>query len=280
MPKGIGGAVNRFAQLIRIGNCVMGVVGLLMAVLIATGPSLLDFWYEIAISSVVVFSFVSGGNSLNDYLDREVDRVAHPERPIPSGRVRPRTALRIAAASFVVSIGPSLLLNLESIIIVMAAILVIILYEVRTKALGLVGNLSIAFLTGGLFLLGGAIVGHIDRTLAIATMAFLATLGREVVKDIQDLEGDFDRATLPKRIGRRNAGLLGSAAFLAAVGLSIQPYLAGMFGVEYLASVLFADAIFIYSSIVHFQNPKKGQTWAKYGMLVALIAFLVGGLTS
>jgi geranylgeranylglycerol-phosphate geranylgeranyltransferase len=272
--------VNRFAQLIRIGNCVMGVVGLLLAVLIATGTSLLDFWYDMVVGAVVVFAFVAAGNSLNDYLDREVDKVAHPERPLPSGRIRPRTALWIAVAFFVVSLGASLFLrNLESIAIVLAAIAVMVLYEVKTKAMGLVGNLSIAFLTGGLFLLGGAIVGHMERTVAMAAMAFLATLGREIIKDIQDMEGDFDRVTLPKRIGRRNAGIIGSAAFLIAVGLSFVPYLEGVFGVEYLAAVGVADAIFIYSSIVHFQNPKKGQTWAKYGMLVALLAFLIGGLT-
>jgi len=279
MPKGIAAAVNRFAQLVRIGNCVMGVLALMLTALIATGPSLPDHWYEILVSSVVVFAFVAGGNSLNDYLDREVDKVAHPERPIPSGRMRPETALRLSIICFGIAIGASLLLNLESIIIVLAAVAIIILYEVKTKAMGLVGNLSIAFLTGALFLLGGAIVGMMERTVAIAAMAALATLGREIVKDIQDMEGDFDRVTLPKRIGRRNAGLVGSAAFLAAVALSFEPYLAGLFGLEYLAAVLLADAIFIYSSIVHFQNPKKGQTWAKYGMLVALIAFLIGGIT-
>ncbi len=272
--------MNRFAQLIRIGNCVMGVVGLLLAVLIATGTSLLDFWYQVLVGAVVVFSFVAGGNSLNDYLDRDVDKVAHPERPIPSGRIAPRTALWIAVVAFAISLGSSLLLgNWESMAIVLVAIVVIILYEFKTKAMGLIGNLSIGFLTGALFLLGGAIVGHVDRTVAIAAMAFLATLGREIVKDIQDMEGDFDRITLPKRIGRRNAGLMASTAFLLAVVLSFLPYLNGVFGLEYLAAVLVADAIFIYSSIVHFQNPKKGQTWAKYGMLVALIAFLIGGLT-
>jgi geranylgeranylglycerol-phosphate geranylgeranyltransferase len=280
MAKGIDGAVNRFAQLIRIGNCIMGVVGLLLAVLIATGTSLFDFWYDVLVGAVVVFSFVAAGNSLNDYLDRDVDKVAHPERPIPSGRISPKLALWIAVVGFAIAIGCSLLLrNLESIIIVLAAILVIVLYELKTKAMGLIGNLSIAFLTGGLFLLGGAIVGHLDRTIAMAAMAFLATLGREIVKDIQDMEGDFDRITLPKRIGRKRAGIVGSVAFLLAVALSFLPYLNGMFGLEYLAAVLVADAIFIYSSIVHFQNPKKGQTWAKYGMLVALIAFLIGGLT-
>jgi len=280
MVKGIDSAVNRFAQLIRIGNCVMGIVGLLLAILIATGTSLLDFWYDILVGAVVVFAFVAAGNSLNDYLDREVDKMAHPERPLPSGRIQPRTALWIAVGFFIVSIGSSLLLeNLESIAIVLAAVVVMVVYEVKTKAMGLVGNLSIAFLTGCLFLLGGAMVGHMERTVTMAAMAFLATLGREIVKDIQDMEGDFDRVTLPKRIGRRNAGMIGSAAFLAAVALSFLPYLEGVFGVEYLAAVAVADAIFIYSSIVHFQNPKKGQTWAKYGMLVALLAFLIGGLT-
>jgi 4-hydroxybenzoate polyprenyltransferase len=37
------------------------------------------------------------GMALNDFADREVDRRERPERPIPSGRVTPRTALGISA---------------------------------------------------------------------------------------------------------------------------------------------------------------------------------------
>lgn len=39
-----------------------------------------------------------GGMALNDYADRHVDAVERPERPIPSGRVTPRTALAIGGA--------------------------------------------------------------------------------------------------------------------------------------------------------------------------------------
>jgi geranylgeranylglycerol-phosphate geranylgeranyltransferase len=109
-------------------------------------------------------------------------------------------------------------------------------------------------------------------------MAFLATLGREIVKDIQDMEADFDRLTLPKRIGKRNAGAVGSLAFLSAVASSPLPYLAGFLAWPYLVVVMVADAIFIYCAIVHFRSPKQGQYWAKIGMIVALIAFLVGGI--
>lgn len=39
-----------------------------------------------------------GGMALNDYADREVDALERPHRPIPSGRVDPAVALRIAQA--------------------------------------------------------------------------------------------------------------------------------------------------------------------------------------
>jgi geranylgeranylglycerol-phosphate geranylgeranyltransferase len=117
-----------------------------------------------------------------------------------------------------------------------------------------------------------------ERTYIIALLAFLAILGREIVKDIEDMEGDFDRLTLPKRIGARNAGIAASASFLIAVALSPLPYIDGTFGIWYLGGVLFADATFIYCAIVHFRNPTKGQKMAKYGMLLALMAFLIGGI--
>mgnify|MGYP005834178355 CR=1 FL=1 len=270
--------MNRFIQLFRIGNCVMGVVGLILGALIATGTSLVNYPLELAVASGVVFLFIVGGNSLNDYLDREVDRKAHPERPIPSGRMRPETALYISFTSFALSVALSLLLNLWSILIVVSAVAIMLLYEFETKKRGLTGNLSIAWLTGALFLLGGAVVGHLEATVAIGAMAFLATLGREIVKDVQDMGSDFDRRTLPQRIGARGAGAVASVAFLSAVALSFEPVLAGRFGLAYLAAVLVADGIFIYCSIVHFRNPKQGQSWAKKGMLVALVAFLMGGL--
>jgi geranylgeranylglycerol-phosphate geranylgeranyltransferase len=256
----------------------MGVIGLMMGVLIATGTDILDHWQSIAWAAVAVFAFIAGGNSLNDYTDRDVDRLAHPERPLPSGRMTPDQVLYISAGCFVISFLASLALNLASTIIVALAIALMLSYEVRLKRDALTGNLEIALLTGMLFLLGGAVVGMMERTYIIALLAFLAILGREIVKDIEDMEGDFDRLTLPKRIGARNAGIAASASFLIAVALSPLPYIDGTFGIWYLGGVLFADATFIYCAIVHFRNPTKGQKMAKYGMLLALMAFLIGGI--
>ncbi|MBB5781658.1 SCO3242 family prenyltransferase [Nonomuraea jabiensis] len=48
----------------------------------------------LALTSVLIYW---AGMALNDWADREADAVERPERPIPSGRVRPGAALGIAA---------------------------------------------------------------------------------------------------------------------------------------------------------------------------------------
>lgn len=45
------------------------------------------------------------GMALNDYADRELDRVERPERPIPSGRASPRFALGLAAGLTAAGVG-------------------------------------------------------------------------------------------------------------------------------------------------------------------------------
>jgi geranylgeranylglycerol-phosphate geranylgeranyltransferase len=261
-----------------MGNCLMGIVGLLMSVLIATGTSIGNYWADILPAAVVVFFFVAAGNSLNDYMDREVDKLAHPERPIPSGKIKPDTARIISIYCFSTALVASFFLRIEATLVVIVAMAFMLTYELSTKKKGFSGNLTIGILTGMLFVFGGSVVGMIDKTIIIALMAGLATVGREIVKDIEDMEADFDRNTLPKRIGKRNAGIAGSIAFVVAVVLSPVPYLTSVFGLGYLLVVLAADAIFIYCSIVHFRNPTRGQQFAKYGMLVALVAFLIGGI--
>lgn len=256
----------------------MGVLGVVLAALVGVGISITEYALEILISSIIVFTFIAAGNSLNDFMDREIDKKAHPERPIPSGKIRPVAALWVSIVCFLISIVFTVFLDVISMLIVLIAIILMILYEIKLKKLGLGGNFLIALLTCFLFLLGGAVVRHIEQTAALASMAFLATLGREIIKDIEDMEADFDRLTLPKTMGIRKAGSVASLSIFAAVALSFQPFISGIFSFEYFYIVLVADAIFIYCSYVQFQNPKRGQKLMKLGMLVALLAFLVGGL--
>ena len=258
----------------------MGAFGALLAAIVCVGlDSIGDFGTQVAFSMSVVIAFTAAGNSLNDYFDREVDRVAHPERPIPSGAVPPSGALAASVVLFAIALILGIMINLWSIGIVVTSIAIMVGYERYLKAEGIAGNLAISWLTGALFLFGGAAVDRLDLAWILAGLAFLATLGREIVKDIQDIEGDKgSRRTLPMRIGTRKAGVLASVGFLAAVALSPAPYLLDLLSSWYVPAVLVSDAIFIYCALIHFRSPEKGLKVAKLAMLVALLAFLLGGV--
>jgi geranylgeranylglycerol-phosphate geranylgeranyltransferase len=273
-------SLRGYFRLFRLGNCVMGAFGALLAAIVCVGlDSIGDFGTQVAFSMSVVIAFTAAGNSLNDYFDREVDRVAHSERPIPSGAVAPSGALAASVVLFAIALILGIMINLWSIGIVVASIAIMVGYEKYLKAEGIAGNLAISWLTGALFLFGGAAVDRLDLAWILAALAFLATLGREIVKDIQDIEGDRgSRRTLPMRIGTRKAGVLASVGFLAAVALSPAPYLLDLLSSWYVPAVLVSDAIFIYCALIHFQSPERGQKVAKLAMLVALLAFLLGGV--
>ena len=268
--------MNAYIQLFRTGNALMGIVGVAVASFMAAGLDIVDSWLNLLISAVVVFMFICGGNALNDYIDHDIDRTAHPERPIPSGRMERRTALHAALVMLFGSVAVSLLTrDLECIAIVVAACALMVAYEVMLKQRGFVGNVAIAVLTGMLFLLGGAVAGDAADNLIVAAMALLVSVGREIAKDIEDMDSDEGRLTLPMRIGVGKASVLSCAFFVAGPVLSVVPMVQHTYGPLYYA-VAVADVIFLYCAVKVFSDPHRAQKSAKTAMLVALIAFILG----
>jgi len=154
-------------------------------------------------------------------------------------------------------------------------------YEAALKSRGAPGNLVIAYLVGSLFLFAGASVFRssiepLVRTGILAALAFFTTIGREITKDIEDIRGDVDRRTLPRRIGSRRAGLVAAISLFVGVALSLVPFALGVLSLGYAILVVPADGMFIYAALHSAANPARSQRVAKYGMIVALAAFLAG----
>ena len=273
-----------YVRLARPLNCGMSAVGVGIAAVVAVGwTGVQGAPWTILLAMGAATLFTAGGNALNDYFDRDTDRVNHPDRPIPRGDMTPGEAQRFAALLFALSLALASLVNLVAVGIVVLNFGVMVAYEKAFKARGASGNALIAYLVGSLFVFGGAAayagdLEALNRTLVLGLLAALTTAGREVTKDIEDLAGDVDRATLPRRIGVRGAGALAAGAFVAGVVLSIVPYYLGILGAVYLGIVLAADTIFILCGAYSARNPGRAQRAAKYGMAVALVAFLAGGV--
>jgi 4-hydroxybenzoate polyprenyltransferase len=86
-------ALTDLAELVR-APAALTVPGDVLAGAVAAGNVRPRWLAGLAASSVCIYW---AGMALNDWADRDIDAVERPERPIPSGRVTPRTAFGVAA---------------------------------------------------------------------------------------------------------------------------------------------------------------------------------------
>ncbi|HEX9339621.1 MAG TPA: geranylgeranylglycerol-phosphate geranylgeranyltransferase [Thermoplasmata archaeon] len=269
-------------RLARPLNCAMSAVGVAIGGVVAVGTAAYTSSApSVALAGGAAASFTAGGNALNDLFDRETDRVNHPERPLVSGDVSVLAAKAFVIAAFLLAGFLASFISPYALAIVGVNAGLMFTYEARWKARGLAGNVVISYLVGSLFLFAGVSVfasdpGPLMRTGILAALASVATFGREVTKDIEDVRGDVDRRTLPQRIGKRRAGIVAGAILAVGVLLSVLPLYLGLLSVGYAVVVIPADGMFIYAALHSAANPSRSARVTKYAMIVALAAFLAG----
>jgi geranylgeranylglycerol-phosphate geranylgeranyltransferase len=288
-------------ELIRPHNCLLAGSAVLIGFLVAARSCSVPLAQTLpaaALAFAVAAMVCAGGNAVNDYCDREIDAINRPERPIPSGRLSPRRALEIARYLFIIGAILAIPLGATCILLAVLNSAVLVLYASWLKRRGLVGNLTVGYLVGSTFLFGGLAAGELKgmsatsliagelRTVSIlAAMAALSTVGRELIKDIEDMKGDREIGlrTLPIDRGTKLAAVLAIAFISAALALSPLPYALGLFGSVYLVLVAASALIFVLAAltIARYQGHRsaaKASTMCKIAMGVGLLAFLAGAV--
>jgi geranylgeranylglycerol-phosphate geranylgeranyltransferase len=266
----------------------MGLIGVLIGALLGRGLEIFEaqYLFELLLSMFIAFFFMAAGNMLNDYLDQDQDRINHPERPIPAELITPGQVIITSVAIFIILLILGILVNPYMFYILVLATILMFSYELVLKYRGLAGNFTIGLLVGMLFLFGAAVVVEFGVVFYLFILALLATLTREIVKDIEDISGDIDRSTLPKQIGIKASAKLAAMAIILAIIISPFPALSQYLsflstdglGIVYLILIVPADIAFIISIKHYSDNPKLAQKLLKLGMLLALIAFAVGSI--
>ena len=225
----------------------------------------------------------AAGNAVNDYFDREIDRVNRPDRPIPRGAVTARMGLALSVLLFLCAVVAAASLPITAVAIAVANLLALVAYTRLFKGLPGVGNTVVASLTGSTFLFGGAAVGRVGdpAVVVLFALAALATLSREIVKDVEDVAGDRAEGlrTLPIVVGEGVALRVGAAVLAIAVAASAVPYLMGTFGLLYVGVVVPADAVMLDGIRRSFTDPAAAQRRLKRGMFLATAAFILGRAT-
>lgn len=234
-------------------------------------------YFKLLLGMLSVFFFAGAGIVINDYYDYYIDKINAPHRPLPSGKIKRGHSLLYSYALFLVAIFLSLHINIYCVLLALLNTLLEIYYARNFKRMPFIGNIVDSWFVGSSFLYGALIIGpeSLNAVPILALLAFLSNVGREIFGDVEDIKGDkkLGLKTLPIVAGIKKAKYLASAFILAAVLLSPLPWLLGMLNINYLAVVVLADIIFIYSLFV---EPKRNQRFTKLAMLLALVAFLAG----
>ncbi len=266
--------------MIRPLNCFMAGIAVAIGCLVGAGSEITLYGAQVVLAFVVCFVVTAGGNAINDFYDAKIDAVNKPHRPIPSGRISPRSAFAFAISLFGIGVVLSYFINPICFLIAAANSLLLIGYAHKLKRTALWGNTSIGYLTGSTFLFGGAAVNEIAVTFVLFLLAMLATIGREIVKDIEDVKGDKKEGliTLPISVGAKKSATIASAFVIMAVILSPLPIVLGNFGTSYLVIVTLADVILLLGITAIEKYPAKSSSFLKGGMMVALLAFIVGAM--
>ena len=280
--------MNPYIEILRPGNALMGAISIILVALIDKTISI-----PVVLAMLAVLFETAAGNVINDYFDYKIDLINKPDRPIPSGRISLKNGRNYGYFLFFMGTVCGFFIsyltnNWIPFAIVLFADVVLYLYAYKLKSTPLLGNLTVGFMTGFGFVFGGFSINNptiIMTSIFLGFFALVMTTAREIIKDIEDIEGDkADGArTLPILIGAKKPAIL--AAILIVVDSALCPllYYYHVFGILYLPVIAIAVVLFIYSAIIILKSQErevaaKASKNLKIGMLIAFVAFVFGSL--
>lgn len=172
-------------------------------------PSLAHILAAVAAGSGLAFA-----NVLNDILDVEADRINHPRRPLPSGKITRSEAGWLAALLCGVSLLSGFLAGWRIFLLVVLVLAFSIIYNLWARKIPIAGNFIVAA-SGALTLTIGYLIGlegEIPAFPLLATLLFI--LAREFLETVSDDRGD-------RLVGRRSISTLWGKARVLQICLAL-----------------------------------------------------------
>jgi len=274
--------LTAIVKITRPLNLLITFTSVIVAVIICQTNSFLLI--DVILAATAASFVMSSGNIINDIYDIEIDKINRPLRPLPSKRITIFQAYGLYISCVFISILISVFLNETAFIVVLFSILLLFLYSKYLKRIPIVGNVTVAFLTGLVFIFGGVVVGNPSASIVPAVFAFLINLIREIVKDIEDIEGDKKAGvnTFPIKFGIQKTKILILIISTILILSTLYPFLTGLYKIEYFVLVMITvNPILVYCLKKLFEessqiNLNKISNLLKLSMVFGLIAIYLG----
>jgi len=279
-------SLSAFAELVRLEHGLMYGIGVFVG-------AILSGW-NLSFSSALLIGFLAsvlsefGAFALNDYFDVKADTInRRKDRPIVRKDVSPDAAMLISSASFLLAnILAFLFLSSDAFFVVFLLSIVSMMYNIALKNMPLIGNLFIAVTMAVPFLFGGLVIGNIGMpAIFLSGIAFFVGIGREMMKDIEDVPGDrkVGAKTLPIAIGAGSTASAAVLCYLVSVVMSLIPLFTFFSGKLPYLLVLATDYMLLNVAYRLWNDHglatlRWGRKQTLYAVAIGLIAFLLASL--
>ncbi|MGD1839028.1 MAG: UbiA family prenyltransferase, partial [Nitrososphaeraceae archaeon] len=125
--------INNYFTLIRVPNLFTVISNILVGYFLVVATYDTDIYQLFYLILVSIFLYI-GGVVMNDLFDIKLDKSERPERPLPSNQIKKKNAIIICIVSISMSLFISFfLLHYYTFIITLSMILLIIIYNSKTK---------------------------------------------------------------------------------------------------------------------------------------------------
>ncbi len=290
---------NPWLRIMRPFNCFLISMCAIVGWVADKGTSAFtEQWPALIMTFIGGWALSAAAMILNDYFDIEVDKINQPQRPIPNGEIKPKTALIVGIVLVILGILLGLGIDFYSyyalegvfgVAIVTAIInsVILIIYTNYLKKYSILGNLAVSFGVWFGFMYGDLVVDFtfniFPETLGFA--AFVLNFGREMMKGIMDIEGDRANkvTTVATALGVKATAVISAITYLLAISSALLPIkfaevswvYVGTISVAFILAILCAVWILIDQSTRSIVIIK---TLILITMLAALIAFAAEAL--
>ncbi|MBQ4408562.1 MAG: geranylgeranylglycerol-phosphate geranylgeranyltransferase [Bacteroidales bacterium] len=307
---------HAFLRLIRYKNLIMMALMMLMMKLCVIDPIIKLFnltptftYLDFVILTLAQILVAAGGYIINDYFDMKADRINRPDTQIVGGEVTRGSATNYHLATSIAGCVLGMLVSMRVGFWPLGLIFpfemgLLWFYSSAYKGMFLVGNLVVAFLVAtlpflpSLYEYRGLIAvddpaiqaGAFDPTVIIywsagmAAFAFLTTMMREIIKDIEDIEGDTEQGcrTMPIVIGITASKIVASILILATIAGVVFAYY-NYLGKEFKSGIYLGVAVvlpLIFLLVKLIMSSTKAQfhlcsTISKIIMLLGMLYLVI-----
>lgn len=240
---------------------------------------------SIFLAALAASLITAAGNIINDIFDIQTDKLNHKiNRPLATGELKVVQAIILYALFTIIAFVLAYYINTAAFIVTILTSIILYYYSYYFKTIPLTGNIVVAGLTSLAFVFGGIAVGNISGAVIPAAFAFVINLMREIIKDIQDIEGDKKSgfATFPIKYGIKQSCNL--VIFLAVITI-VFPFMLWSYGFYhtpfYIIIIFLVNPLFVFIIRYLFinaldKNLVKISIILKLNMVLGLLAIYLG----